>query len=313
MSQAAQIAVRCEEPARSFLWRLLVRQSRIAANDLRNIPRYVLRALIGVTALCGLLSLWGFHGDGAIPGISPLSGLDPYRISSAHCVVDETTVEARWSGLAPALAILDRVNPAVAKWVREKHDDGLLVFGEKYDDRVAALAKYDMLRGRVVVNRELFCENDGTIAVTLCHEYRHSRQNLGKSCQYVLSFLVVRGGDSSIIENDAVIYEQAAHNAIFGNGESNEKKLAAWEQSVQLQTDRHRVSATSACVSAPRRNDLCGIARRRAARSDQAATHGIDRARYGSVSVCERPHPSCLSIEPIIAPAKYRERRWCAG
>ena len=116
-----------------------------------------------------------------MPSLSPLSGLDPYRISSAHCIADETTAESRWNGLSPALAILDQVNPAVAKWVREKHDNGLLMFGDNYRtkaDPTAALAKYDMLRGRVVVNRELFCENDGTIAVTLCHEYRHSRQDL---------------------------------------------------------------------------------------------------------------------------------------
>ena len=46
---------------------LLVRQSRIAAGDLRNIPRYVLRALIGMAVVCGLLSLWGLHGDGKMP------------------------------------------------------------------------------------------------------------------------------------------------------------------------------------------------------------------------------------------------------
>ena len=162
----------------------------------------------------------------------PLSGLDPYRISSAHCIVDETAAEARWKGLSPALAILDKVNPAVAEWVREKHDNGLVVFGDEYPtkgDPTAALAKYDLFRGRLIVNQKLFCENDGTIAVILCHEYRHSRQNLGKFCQYVLSFLFVREGDLSIIENDAVIYEQEAHNAIFGNGRSSEKELAAWE------------------------------------------------------------------------------------
>jgi hypothetical protein len=134
------------------------------------------------------------------------------------------------------LALLDRVNPTVSKWVRQEYDRGLLIFGEgrrtKQDPGIA-LAKYDVLRGRLVVNPLLFGENDGTIAVTLCHEYRHSRQNLGKACQYVLSFLFVRGGDLSIIENDAVIYEQEAHNAIFGNGSSKDKELAAWEAAVE--------------------------------------------------------------------------------
>ncbi len=135
------------------------------------------------------------------------------------------------------MAILDQVNPTVAKWVRQKHDNGLLVFGDECQTKRElgdALAKYDNLRGRVVVNPQLFSENDGIIAVTLCHEYRHSRQNLGKVCQYVLSFLFVRGGDLSIIENDAVIYEQEAHNAIFGSGRSREKELAAWVDAARV-------------------------------------------------------------------------------
>ena len=116
---------------------------------------------------------------------------------------------------------------------------------------MAAQAKYDIFRGRVVVNRELFCENDGTIAAILCHEYRHSRQNLGKFCQHVQSFLVVRGGDLSIIENDAVIYEQNVQNAIFGNGRSRAKELAAWEHSAQLrnQNSKHVLLSTP-CISA---------------------------------------------------------------
>jgi hypothetical protein len=232
---------------------LLLGQLKTAAGDLRNIPRYVLRTLIGVAVACGLLSLWALHGDGKVPCMSPLSGLDPYRISSAQCIADETTVEARWNGLCPALAILDRVSPAVAAWVREKRDRGLVVFADKHriaGDAGSALAKYDMFGGRLVVNRELFSENDGTIAVTLCHEYRHSRQNLGKFGQYVLSFLLVRGGDLSIIENDAVIYEQEAENAIFGNGRSREKEVAAWEASAQLQRpDRRHGRASPLPVS----------------------------------------------------------------
>ena len=241
--------ITCQEPAWQLLGHLLLRQGKIAAGDLRNIPRYVLRTLVGVAVVCGLLSLWGLHGDGKLPGMSPLSGLDPYHISSADCIACETAAEARWKGLSPALAILDQVSPAVAKWVREKHQSGLVLYDDKYQtkgDPDTALAKYDVVRGRVVINRELFCENDGTIAVTLCHEYRHSRQNLGKFCQYALSFLLVRGGDLSIIENDAVIYEHEAHNAIFGNGRSREKELAAWEASAQRQNQANKHGRMSA-------------------------------------------------------------------
>jgi len=243
MPKSPETAITYQEPAWRLLGHVLVRQGRTAAGDVRNIPRYVLRALIGFAVACGVLSLWAAHGDGKLPGMTPLSGLDPYRISSTHCIEGAADAETRWKGLLPALAIVDQVNPAVAKWVREKHDRGLVVFGDDYrttTDFVGALAKYDMFRGRIVVKRGLFCENDGTIAAILCHEYRHSRQNLGKFGQYVLSFLFTREGDLSIIENDAVIYEQEAHNAIFGCGGSKEKEVAAWAYSVQLQDQRNK-------------------------------------------------------------------------
>jgi hypothetical protein len=232
--KSSATALTAEEPACPFWWRSLARQGRIAAADLRNVPRYLLRALVGVAAVCGLVDLWGLRGDGKMPAMSSLFGLDPYCISSPQCIADDTGSEARWKGLSPALAILERVNPAVAKWVRLKHDAGLLVFDDQCrTDSVLALAKYDTFRGRVLVNRQLFSENDGTIAVTFCHEYRHSRQNLAKFCQHVLSYLFVRGGDPSIIENDALIYEQEAYAAIFGNGRSREKEIAAWEAAVR--------------------------------------------------------------------------------
>jgi hypothetical protein len=239
MPKSLGAALNCEGLAIRHLSHYLVGQGKAVAGDLRNIPRYVLRALIGLIALCGLVNLWGSHGDGKMPSVAPLFGLDPYRISSADCIDDGTPAEARWNGLAPALAILDKVNPAVANWVRDKHQSGLVLFRDKDQTKgepVVALCKYDMFRRQIVVNRELFCENDGTVAAILCHEYRHSRQNLGKFCQYVLSFLFVREGDLSIIENDAVIYEQEAHNAVFGNGTSKEKELAAWEHSAQLRS-----------------------------------------------------------------------------
>lgn len=226
----------CHEPVWRLLGHVLLKQGRMAIDDLRNVPRYLLHALTGVALVCGLLSLWGLHGDGAMPSMSPLCHLDPYRFSSVRCIANETATKARWNGLAPALAILEQVNPAVAKWVREKHGKGLLAFGDESQTTGEvgdALAKYDTFRGRVTVNPALFSENDGNIAVTLCHEYRHSRQNLGKFCQYVLSFLFVRGGDLSVIENDAVIYEQEAHSAIFGNGRSRERELAAWEHAAR--------------------------------------------------------------------------------
>jgi hypothetical protein len=224
--------------AKLFLHRRLAR-GQLAA-DLRNIPRYIFRTLVAVVCLFGFLSLWESRGDGELPGMAPLFGLDPYRISSTNCTVEGTPDDVRWKGLAPALAILDQVNPTVAQWVRDKHDRGVLIFRDEppTDGQMPALAKYDMYRNRLVVNRRMFTENDGTIAAVLCHEYRHSRQNFGKSCQYMLSFLFVKDGDPSFIENDAMIYEQLAHNNVFGTGVSKQKERAAWERWAEQQNQR---------------------------------------------------------------------------
>jgi hypothetical protein len=78
-----------------------------------------------------------------------------------------------------------------------------------------ALAKFDHGRQALVVHRALFAEDDGSVAAILCHEFRHSRQSSPKRFRYALSFLFVNGGDASIVENDAMLYEREARAAIF--------------------------------------------------------------------------------------------------
>jgi hypothetical protein len=130
-----------------------------------------------------------------------------------------TSDQTRWLGLAPALAILDEVDPPVASWVRQQHAKGAVLFSEEYSgpsDKVPSFARYDHLRGRLVVYRALFDENNGSVAAILCHEYRHARQSSAKVFKYALSFLFVHDGDPSIVENDAELYEHEARAAIFG-------------------------------------------------------------------------------------------------
>ena len=135
------------------------------------------------------------------------------------CAAPQLSDSERWLGLAPALAILDQVNPTVATWVRQEHDRGALVFSDRYrgdqGDR-DAVAKYDQFEGKLIVYRAFFAENDGTAAAILCHEFRHSRQNSAKVFRHVLSFLFATYGDASIVENDAELYEHEARVAIFG-------------------------------------------------------------------------------------------------
>jgi hypothetical protein len=170
----------------------------------------------------GLLQVWQASGDGPMPTfrcLHPARKLDPFCTSHPHCMYAETSDSARWQALAPALAILDEVNPEVAAWVRRSHRDGKLHFTKRARARGSAtgqLGEYDALRGELTVFSGLFAENDGTIAAVLCHEYRHSRQRFPKTLVYALSFLLRENGDPAIIENDALLYEQEANLAIFG-------------------------------------------------------------------------------------------------
>ena len=83
MFKSPETVIDGRRPVWRMLEHLLTRKIRRTAEDLRNIPRYVVHALTGVAVVCGVLCLWESHGDGKMPRMSPLSGLDPYRISSA--------------------------------------------------------------------------------------------------------------------------------------------------------------------------------------------------------------------------------------
>jgi hypothetical protein len=201
--------------------RSLVRQ--VAAHlrrDVWNVPGYVLRYSVLVMALFGVAGLWDACGDGKLPALLPLRDINPHRRSSLPCTALRTSDAARWAGLTPALAILDEVNPTVAAWIRQEHARGSIVFSDRYcgsQGNCDVMAKYDHVKGGLLIYRALFAEDDGTVAAILCHEFRHSRQNSAKVLRYALSTLLAAHGDASVVENDAELYEHEARVAIFGH------------------------------------------------------------------------------------------------
>lgn len=194
--------------------------------DVRNVPRYAVRYSIVALALLGAIQLWAARGDGTLPTFEALPvamDLDPHKVSSGECVLRGCADEERWQGLSPALTLLRHTNPEVADWVENIHEKGRLLFTAPATDTVdpvGYLAKFDLFQRELRISPGLFAEPDGSVAAILSHEYRHSRQRFPKVFSYAMSFVFLKGGDPSIVENDAVIYEQEARRAIFG--ESNE-------------------------------------------------------------------------------------------
>ena len=78
------------------------------------------------------------------------------------------------------------------------------------------LMKYDIISGHLKIHESLFVNENEEIAIIICHEYRHSRQNYGKFLRYVSSFIFNKNGDESIIENDAYLFDLKAREAIRG-------------------------------------------------------------------------------------------------
>lgn len=150
--------------------------------------------------------------------------LDPYLCSNGPLIIDGYSHEERYAGLSNAIAILDETNPTVANWVRRMNEEGRLVFFEKKDfndpcvNAHSAMAKFNFLDRKLYLHKGIFAESDGTIAVTLAHEFRHSRQSYTKMVRYALSSFFTENGDASIMENDAMLYEMEAFTAIFGPG-----------------------------------------------------------------------------------------------
>lgn len=176
-------------------------------------------------------------GDGNLPEFKPAESntkaIAVRNLKLPDIPLDESP-HPRWRALQDTLAVLDDINPVVASWVRYHHANGSLIFitgeGKPLDSKspnsptnVQAVAKYDYLNHKLYISTVFYYEKNDRRAALLCHEYRHSRQNVGKFFRYMLSHAFTRGGSPDIIENDACLYENEALKAIYGEqGSPNE-------------------------------------------------------------------------------------------
>lgn len=122
--------------------------------------------------------------------------------------------EENWKKLQPSLAILRKVCPEAAKWVEDRHDKGKIVW-EK--GTIQTYARYDRIDEKLILCDCFLCKRDGEKAVTLAHEFRHSRQGWTKTVRRALAMVLTGTDHDYFVENDAYDFERQVYIAIYGN------------------------------------------------------------------------------------------------
>ena len=148
--------------------------------------------------------------------------VNPYLKSNGKLAPSKSD-KARWDGLKNAIFILKNISPETHDWVIKCHKNKKIRFvsqdinRESTDDFLDCnfVCKYQYFESTLVISNQIWAENDGNIAVLLCHEYRHSRQSWFKRLRHCISFIFYKDGNDAIIENDAYLYERQAHASIF--------------------------------------------------------------------------------------------------
>lgn len=128
-----------------------------------------------------------------------------------HLLV-EWDEEKCWEALQEPLQILDRVCPEASHWVRDRYENGHLIWEKEYS---GAYAKFHYIDRDLTVNRILFGENNGRIASILAHEFRHSRQNFSKFFRATVACSILREPRPCIVEDEAELFEAQVLLAIF--------------------------------------------------------------------------------------------------
>jgi len=134
--------------------------------------------------------------DTEVNEFNKLLNINPYLTSDEKCIFTNTSDEKRLSAIENAIKILNETNPKVADWIKDKIKNNKLIFT---NDDAGYYAKFDFINKNLYVNKSIFVENDGIIAVTFAHEYRHSRQGYTKFIKYTISHLFYNKGNCVIL------------------------------------------------------------------------------------------------------------------
>jgi hypothetical protein len=122
--------------------------------------------------------------------------------------------EQSWNNLQPAIAILQKACPEIAGWVNDRHSKGKIVWVR---NSPLYYARYDFFQKTLYLHDALMGRSDGEKAVTLAHEFRHSRQKTTKLIKRVILEVMTFGNQEEVVERDAYDFERQVYLAIFAN------------------------------------------------------------------------------------------------
>lgn len=172
--------------------------------------------IFGLIVVMGMTSIYNvLIGDTVPPVLENSDGMfaEKAKVRTATHLYRKFNAEEAWNALQPALEILDELCPEASAWARNQHAKKHIVW---IPDPDGTYARYDMFGGRLIINAEMYTLNDGEIACTIAHEFRHSRQNISKSIQSACAIILTGKQVKDIIEDDAYFYECKLRESIYG-------------------------------------------------------------------------------------------------
>ncbi len=209
---------------------------------LLNASRTVMTRLLRITLMLliciGAATVWDAKiGDGPLPTFNTLtSDVAEHRLlarmaqrnSTAdwHPLLAHTAPHSAdyWAALYPSRRLLNTLSPTITKWLDTLHREEHITLSEPEDIhatyQVSAdtelLAAYRYSENTLYLGQGFWRLRDGEKAAILTHEYRHSRQNVGKRLSHQLAQLIGLGNlqQDSPMEAEALAYEQAAKMAM---------------------------------------------------------------------------------------------------
>lgn len=152
-----------------------------------------------------------------LPSVRPLPAADSWRAHGGgnHTLSELLTMNdrQRWDTMQPALSLLHIVCPTVEDWSRQHFYSGRLVF---VTEPARYMAYYVPGLDMVAVNVATLQESDAEIAITLAHEFRHSRQNALPVAQAKIAGWFGLDRWHELVEEDAYEFEYRIARAIRG-------------------------------------------------------------------------------------------------